>query len=72
VPPLKPDPQYFLKAGMGNGGNTKNRIVLCTNDKSTAPTAFEGYGYNAKPMAKIFEDATKKDIQFHPELRLKS
>jgi len=31
LPPLKPDPQFFLRKGMGNGAAMTNRILLMSN-----------------------------------------
>lgn len=59
LPPLKPDPNFFLRKGMGNGAAMTNRILLMSQNfnasQSTAPTAFEKYGMSANQMAVAFD-----------------
>ena len=62
---LKPDPQFYLKKGMGNGGNTYNKTVMLTEGATTSGHAFEKFGINAKPMAEVYNLATKMDMKNH-------
>ena len=57
IPPLKPDPQYFLRKGMGNfAANSRILMLQNMNDTATtAPSAFEEFGLNARQMAEVFD-----------------
>lgn len=59
VPPLRPDPNYFLRKGEGNYASRNNRIMLLQGEQNnlvqTDPRAFLDYGMSANQMAQVFD-----------------